>query len=115
MASLCSGKPPIRTPYYKGWDKGYDFEGNWHLVSAGLHGKVKGPLTSNQFEYAMSPSPDPETDMVQFICAQHSAIGDDCVMYMQGFFGERAIKGIIPTNTLTASEGYPVFIGVNGA
>ncbi len=115
VVSLCSGKQPIRTPYYKGWDKGNDFEGNWHLVSAGLHGKVKGPLTSNQFEYAMSPSPDPETDLTQFICAQHSAIGDDCVMYMQGFFGERAIKGIIPTNTLTASEGYPVFIGVNGA
>ena len=109
--SLCSAKPPSRPPTYEAWDKGTDFEGTWNFLSDGLNGPVSGPTTENQHAYAMVPSPDPETDLIQFIYAEHSAIGEDCVIYTKGF-GDRVVTGYTPV-ALAQNDGMPLFIGVN--
>lgn len=112
IEALCSATPPIRTPTYESWDKGTDFEGTWNFYSDGLNGPATGPITENQFAYAMAPSPDPETDLVQFIYAEHSAIGEDCVIYTKGFSGDRVVAGYTPV-PLAQNDGMPLFIGVN--
>lgn len=112
IASLCSAEPPSRSPTYESWDKGTDFEGTWNFLSDGLNGPVSGSTTENQHAYVMTPSPDPESDLIQFIFAEHSAIGEDCVIYTKGFFGDRVVTGYTPV-PLTQNDGMPLFIGVN--
>ena len=112
VVSLCSAKAPIRKSTSSNWDKGADFEGKWHFMSDGLYGPVSGPINQNQFEYAMSPSPDPLTDIAQFIFAEHSAIGEDCVLYTKGFNAEMVVTGFSSTPILP-TDGMPTFIGVN--
>lgn len=112
IESLCSAKPPSRSSTYESWDKGTDFEGTWNFYSDGLNGPATGKITENQYAYAMTPSPDPDTDTVQFIYAEHSAIGGDCVIYTKGFFGDRVVTGYTPV-PLTQNDGMPLFIGVN--
>lgn len=111
IVSLCSAKPPSRSSTYESWDKGTDFEGTWNFLSDGLNGPVSGPTTENQHAYAMVPSPGPDTDLVQFIYAEHSAIGEDCVIYTKGF-GDRVVAGYTPV-PLAQNDGMPLFIGVN--
>ena len=60
----------------------------------------------------MTPSPDPVTELIQFIFAEHSAIGEDCVVYAKGFFGEQVVTGYTP-ESFTKGDGMPLFIGVN--
>ena len=112
VLSLCSATPPVRNSTYVPWDKGTDFKGKWNFVSDGLNGPVSGTTTENQHGYAMVPSPDPETRLIQFIFAEHSAIGDDCVIYTKGFFGDRVVTGYTPV-PLAQNDGMPLFIGVN--
>jgi len=112
VLSLCSATPPVRKPTSVAWDKGTDFEGTWNLYSDGLNGPATGPITENQYAYAMTPSPDPEMDLIQFIFAEHSAIGEDCVIYTKGFFGDRVVTGYTPV-PLAQNDGMPLFIGVN--
>ena len=112
VRSLCSATPPVRKATYTSWDKGTDFKGTWNLYSDGLNGPATGPITENQYAYAMTPSPDPETDLVQFIFAEHSAIGEDCVIYTKGFSGDRVVTGYTPV-PLARNDGMPLFIGVN--
>ena len=111
IVSLCSAKPPSRPPTYESWDKGTDFKGTWNFLSDGLNGPVSGPTTENQHAYAMVPSPSPDSDLVQFIFAEHSAIGEDCVIYTKGF-GDRVVTGYTPV-PLAQNDGMPLFIGVN--
>lgn len=111
IASLCSADPPSRPPTYEAWNKGTDFKGTWNFLSDGLNGPVSGSTTENHHAYAMVPSPDPETGLVQFIFAEHSAIGEDCVIYTKGF-GDRVVAGYTPV-PLTQNDGMPLFIGVN--
>lgn len=111
IVSLCSADPPSRSPTYEDWDKGTDFEGTWNFLSDGLNGPVSGSTTENQHAYAMTPSPDPETDLIQFIYAEHSAIGEDCVIYSKGF-ADIVVAGYTPV-PLTQNDGMPLFIGVN--
>lgn len=111
IVSLCSATPPLRSSTYESWDKGTDFEGTWNFLSDGLNGPVSGPTTENQHAYAMVPSPDPETELIQFIYAEHSAIGEDCVIYTKGF-GDRVVAGYTPV-PLAQNDGMPLFIGVN--
>jgi hypothetical protein len=111
IVSLCSAKPPQRSSTYESWDKGTDFKGTWNFVSDGLNGPASGPTTENQHAYAMTPSPDPETELIQFIFAEHSAIGEDCVIYTKGF-GDRVVTGYTP-EPLAQNDGMPLFIGVN--
>ena len=111
IVSLCSAKPPSRSSTYESWDKGTDFEGTWNFLSDGLNGPVSGPTTENQHVYAMTPSPDPDTGLVQFIYAEHSAIGEDCVIYTKGF-SDRVVAGYTPV-PLAQNDGMPLFIGVN--
>ena len=59
----------------------------------------------------MVPSPDPDTGLIQFIYAEHSAIGEDCVIYTKGF-GDRVVTGYTPV-PLAQNDGMPLFIGVN--
>lgn len=114
IEAACSGKPPTRIPRSTSWDKGSDFKGSWHFLSDGLAVPDKGDITSNQFEYAMSPSPDPETDLIQNIGATHSAIGEDCVLYQQGFQGPVKMYGNAVGSLGADITGLPTFIGVNG-
>jgi len=110
IVSLCSAKPPSRSSTYESWDKGTDFEGTWNFLSDGLNGPVSGPTTENQHAYAMAPSP--EMGLIQFIYAEHSAIGEDCVIYTKGFSGDRVVTGYTPV-ALAQNDGMPLFIGVN--
>jgi hypothetical protein len=111
IESLCAGKAPIRKPTSVSWDKGTDFKGTWNFYSDGLNGAASGETTEQQHAYAMAPSPDPETNLVQFIAAEHSAIGGECVLYTKGFNGEQVVTGYTPV-PLGAHE-MPLFIGVN--
>lgn len=111
IVSLCSANQPAHIPISKQWDKGTDFEGTWNFVSDGLNGPASGPTTESQHAYAMLPSPDPDTGLIQFIYAEHSAIGEDCVIYTKGF-GDRVVTGYTPV-PLTKKDGMPLFIGVN--
>lgn len=111
IATLCAGEPTPRISTYTSWDKGTDFEGTWNFLSDGLNGPVSGPTTENQHAYAMVPSPSPDTGIVQFIYAEHSAIGEDCVIYTKGF-GDRVVTGYTPV-ALSQNDGMPLFIGVN--
>lgn len=106
------GTPPQRFGYNTNWDKGQDFTGTWNFVSNGLFGPASGPISSINFDKAMTPSPDPATNLIQGIYATHSAIGDDCVIYTQGFVGPRVVAGYLPI-TLTPGNGMPTIIGVN--
>jgi hypothetical protein len=112
VVALCS-TPPVRTPRSTGWDKGGDFEGTLTLYMSGLNGPKKFPLTQNQFEYAMVPSPDPETELIQFIFAQSSGIGDDSSIYQTGMSGNYTTKvdGYVPT-AVQPADGFPAYIGV---
>lgn len=111
IVTLCAGSPTARVSTYESWDKGTDFEGTWNFLSDGLNGPVSGPTTENQHAYAMVPSPSPETGLIQFIYAEHSAIGEDCVIYTKGF-GDRVVTGYTPV-PLAQNDGMPLFIGVN--
>lgn len=112
IVSLCSANPPIRIGRSEIWDKGSDFEGKWNFVSDRLGGPAFGPTTADQHDYAMAISPDPETGLIQAIFAEHSAIGEDCVIYTKGFGDERVVRGYTPVQ-LAKNDGMPLFIGVN--
>ena len=111
VLSLCSAEPPWRKSTYVEWDKGRDFEGTWNFYSDGLNGPATGPITEDQYDYAMTPSPDPKMGLIQSIFAEHSAIGEDCVIYTKGF-GDRVVTGYTPV-PLAQNDGMPLFIGVN--
>jgi hypothetical protein len=110
---LTSANPPNHVATYTSWNKNQDFKGTWNFYSDGLFGPASGPITQNQFDYAMVPSPDPDTQIIQFIYAEHSAIGEDCVIYTKGFNAERVVAGVTPIS-LSTGDGMPCFIGVNG-
>lgn len=112
IVSLCAGTTPIRVPSHVQWNKGVDFKGTWNFFSNGLNGPAFGPITQGEYEYAMAPSPDPDTMDTQLIYAEHSAIGEDCAIFTKGFFGERVVMGYTPV-PLIDSDGMPLFIGVN--
>lgn len=97
---------------YTQWDKGEDFTGSWTLVTPGVNGAVSGKLTVAEYEYAMRPSPDPDSGAVQQLYAQSSGIGEDCAMYGRGFFGEY-IKDGTAAVPITEHDFMPMFIGVN--
>jgi hypothetical protein len=111
------GLPPKRYPPSSTYtDYGTDQTAALFLVSAGYGGPVKIPLTYAQFtNHWQTPSPDPETGIVQFITAEHSAIGSDLVVYQTGLSsydsGQKAV-GYAPEN-IDGTGGYPCIIGVN--
>ena len=111
IVPLCAGQKMARPLSYVAWDKGTDFEGTWNFLSDGMNGPASGSITENQYLYAMVPSPSPDTGIVQFLYAEHSAIGDDCVIYTKGF-GDRVVTGYTPV-PLAQNDGMPLFIGVN--
>lgn len=112
IEALCSAKPPTRTPTLEVVDRGSDFSGTWRFMSTGLSGAASGVSSEGQHAYAMNPSPDPDTNSVQVLNAEHSAIGEDCVIYTKGFFGDRVVTGYTPV-PLAQNDGMPLFIGVN--
>lgn len=112
VLSLCPNVAPRRVPTFLAWDKGKDFWGKWHFYSDTLGDQPWGNITEGQLAYAMTPSPSPVLGMVQSIKAEHSAMGDACVIYTKGFDGEKVVDGYVP-DPVNAPDGYPVFIGVN--
>ena len=71
----------IRGPGWStSWDNGRDFQGTWNLV-ASSGGMRSGPTNEILHEYAMQPSPDPDTGSVQQLFAVKNAIGSDTLMY----------------------------------
>ena len=112
IVSLCSADPPKHPNSYTSWDKGGDFEGTWNFYSNGLFGPASGSTTQVEHERAMAQSPDPDSGIVQFMYAEHSAIGDDCVIYTKGMNGDRVVTGYTPV-ALAQNDGMPLFIGVN--
>ena len=90
------------------WDNGRDFTGTWNLV-AGSGGMRSGPTTDVLHEYAMRPSPDPDTGSVQQLFAMKNAIGSETLMYTKGFNAEMVIDGYTPDQ----ARAMGTFIGVN--
>lgn len=112
IASMCSGKAPYRPLESVRWDKGRDFEGTWNFISEGMYSMASGPVTEGAHDYAMAPSPDPETGLVQFIGADYSSLGERCVIYTKGFSADMVVDGYAPAR-LDNTDGKPAFIGVN--
>lgn len=84
------------------------------LFTPGYGGALTLFVTADQvFDYWMSPSPNPESAVPQFIYAEHSGIGDDAVIYATGlstYATEVRWHGYTPD---VVTEEYPAFIGVN--
>lgn len=99
----------IRGPGWStSWDKGRDFQGTWNLVAA-AGGMRSGPTDEILHEYAMRPSPDPETGSVQQLFAMKNAIGSDTLMYTKGFAAGLVVEGYTPV----PAQNMGAFIGVN--
>lgn len=98
------------------WDLGGDEKGSLYLISPGYGGPLSIPVTASQvFNHWMTPSPDPLTQIVQFIHAEHSAIGDDALVYatnLSSYPGETRTYGYVP-DSIGPNDGYPAFVGVN--
>jgi hypothetical protein len=90
------------------WDNGRDFQGTWNLVAA-AGGIRSGPTNEILHEYAMQPSPDPDTGSVQQLFAMKNAIGSDTLMYTKGFVAGLVVEGYIPV----PAQNMCALIGVN--
>jgi len=99
----------IRGPGWStSWDKGRDFQGTWNLVAA-AGGMRSGPTNEILHEYAMQPSPDPDTGSVQQLFAMKNAIGSDTLMYTKGFVAGLVVEGYTPV----PAQNMCALIGVN--
>ena len=98
------------------WNLGGDEKGSLYLISPGYGGPLSIPVTASQvFNHWMTPSPDPETQIIQFIYAEHSAIGSDMLVYatnLSSYQGEKRTYGYAP-DSIGPNDGYPAFVGVN--
>lgn len=90
------------------WNNGRDFTGTWNFIGSS-GGMRSGPTTDTLHEYAMRPSPDPDTGSVQQLFAMRNAIGAETVMYTKGFNAEMVIDGYTPEQ----ARAMGTFIGVN--
>lgn len=108
--------PEVRVGSSSSWNKGPDESAKLKLFTPGFGGGIDIPVTYSQVaNHWMTPSPDPETSIVQFIYAEHSAIGDDLVVYatnLSTYTGENKHRGYTPEN-FTSADGFPCPIGVN--
>lgn len=99
----------IRGPGWStSWDNGRDFQGTWNLVAA-AGGIRSGPTNETLHEYAMRPSPDPESGSVQQLFAMKDAIGSDTLMYTRGFVAGLVVEGYTPV----PAQNMCALIGVN--
>lgn len=99
----------IRGPGWStSWDNGRDFQGTWNLVAA-AGGMRSGPTDEALHEYAMRPSPDPDTGAVQQLFAMKNAIGSDTLMYSKGFVVGLVVEGYTPV----PAQHMCALIGVN--
>ena len=99
----------IRGPGWStSWDNGRDFQGTWNLVAA-AGGIRSGPTNEVLHEYAMQPSPDPDTGAVQQLFAMKNAIGSDTLMYTKGFVAGLVVEGYTPV----PAQNMCALIGVN--
>lgn len=98
------------------WNLQGDEKGSLYLISPGYGGPLSIPVTASQvFNHWMTPSPDPITQIVQFIYAEHSAIGNDMLVYatnLSSYQGEKRTYGYAP-DSIGPDDGYPAFVGVN--
>lgn len=105
-----------KTASSTGWNLEGDEKASLYLISPGHGGPLSVPVTPSQmFNHWMTPSPDPETDIIQFIYAEHSAIGADMLVYATGlssYQGEKRTYGYAP-DSIGPNDGYPAFVGVN--
>jgi hypothetical protein len=98
------------------WNLEGDERASLYLISPGHGGPLSIPVTASQFfDHWMLPSPDPLTRNVQFIYAEHSAIGNDALVYatnLSSYQGETRTYGYAP-DSIGPNDGYPAFVGVN--
>lgn len=98
------------------WNLGQDEQASLTLVSPGYGGPLELPLTYSQLDnHWMHPSPDPDTGEPQHIHAEHSALGNDMLVYdtnLSTTASEVRSYGYTPEQ-LSANDGHPCFIGVN--
>ena len=111
------GQPEMPKPTsHVSWDLGADSRANLYLISPGYGGPLSIPVTASQvFNHWMTPSPDPVTQIVQFIYAEHSAIGNDMLVYatnLSSYQGGTRTYGYAP-DSIGPNDGYPAFVGVN--
>lgn len=121
--SMCQNVDPLineapfpRVGSITNWNLGTDEHAKLFLVTPGHNGPIQIPITPGQMvNHWMTPSPDPETSITQFIYATHSAIGNEAVIYSAGLstYTADVLKyGAFPTNVVSA-DGFPAFVGVN--
>ena len=111
------GMPRMPKPTsYIPWDLDGDKRASAYLISPGYGGPLALPITYSQVSnHWMTPSPDPETAIVQFIHAELSAIGSDmlvCATNLSSYQGEKRTYGYAP-DSIGPNDGYPAFVGVN--
>jgi len=105
-----------KTPSSTSWDLERDERASLFLISPGYGGPLSIPVTASQvFNHWMTPSPDPLSGDVQFIFAEHSAIGSDMLVFatnLSSYQGERRALGYAP-DSINQKDGFPTFVGVN--
>lgn len=108
--------PMDKTPTYSTWDRGADQRAALKLVTPGHGGPVSIPLTYSEFDNSWSvPSPDPKTMIIQHIYAEHSAIGDDLVVYYDNLSvaSPNIVKVGFSHDSIDNDTWFPGIVGVN--
>lgn len=113
IEALCSNKAPTRTGHSSSWNKGDDFTGAWYFISDSSGAWRTGTLSEGDWARATTQSPDSETDLVQSVLGEFSALGEACIIYQKGFGGDTVVEGTIPQD-MDNRVSFPTFIGVNG-
>lgn len=107
---------PRRTTSDTSWNLGGDAVASLFLMSPGHGGPLQIPVTPSEvFNHWGIPSPDPDTHIVQSIAAEHSALGNDMLVYdtnLSSYTGETKNYGFSP-DAFTDADGFPTFVGVN--
>lgn len=105
-----------KTTSYSTWNAGADQRASLKLVTPGHGGPVSIPLTYSEFANKWSaPSPNPETFIIQHIYAEHSAIGDDLVVYYDNLSvaSPNVVKIGFSHDSINNDTGFPGIVGVN--
>lgn len=120
--TLCQGVDSFnqrgmdKTTSFSTWNLGEDSRAVLKLVSPGHGGPLEIPITFSEFANKwQAPSPDPQTFIIQFIYAEHSAVGIDLLVYYDNLSVASPnvrVFGSAP-DTINNADGFPCIVGVN--
>lgn len=114
VLGVCSNTVPPRPTASSSFDNGRNTSTKAYLRSPGHNGPIVLDIGYGQVENRWNmPSPDPDSGTVQNIYAQHSAIGQDCLVFYKDLagWGDQDYRGYTP-EVIRLNENV-AFVGVN--